>query len=258
MIVKNAKQREDLIEGGRRLGEVLTKVAAAAVAGVTTEALDDLAEQLIRDGGDEPSFLGYQPAGASRAFPATICISINDEAVHGIPSPERKLKEGDIVSLDLGLTHNGLILDSALTVAVGKVSTEAENLIAACDAALEAGIAAAKVGGRIGDISNAIEQSYKDTPFSIVKILGGHGVGEHVHEEPFVPNYGKAGEGEEIVEGMVLALEPIASTGKAGVIQRPDGYTYATRDGSLASHSEHTILIEKSGTTVLTRRAGEL
>ena len=239
------------------MGEVLSKVAAAAVPGVTTEELDDLAERLIRDFGDEPSFLGYQPEGAMRPFPATLCVSINDEVVHGIPSPVRTLKSGDIISLDLGLTHNGLILDSAITVPVGKVSPEALKLINASDVALAAGIAAARPGNRIGDISQAIGEAYKGTGFTIVKILGGHGVGEYVHEEPFIANYGKGGDGPKIVAGMVLALEPIATNGKAGVVIAPDGYTYRTKDGSLASHSEHTILIEDAGTIVLTHGAGE-
>jgi methionyl aminopeptidase len=257
MIARTEEQREALVEGGRRLGVVLEKLAAAAVPGVSTEELDDLAEKLIRDGGDEPSFLGYRPEGAARPYPAALCISVNDEVVHGIPSASRKLKEGDIVSLDLGLTHKGLILDSALTAPVGKVSDEVRNLIVTTEAALGAGIAAAKVGGRTGDISHAIELAYKGSKFAIVKVLGGHGVGEHLHEEPFISNYGTAGTGSEIVPGMVLALEPIATLGKGSVILAPDGYTYRTKDGSLASHSEHTILIESDRTIVLTRRASE-
>ncbi|MEJ0053856.1 MAG: type I methionyl aminopeptidase [bacterium] len=258
MIVRTPKQREDLVEGGRRIGEVLAKVARAVVPGITTEELDDLAEKLIRDLGDEPSFLGYQPEGARRPFPATLCVSINDEVVHGIPSPSRKLKTGDIVSLDLGLTHHGLILDSAVTVPVGKVKPELLELIAATDAALEAGIAAARPGNRTGDISRAIGEAYKGTGFAIVRVLGGHGVGEHVHEEPFIANYGKGGDGVDIVPGMVLALEPIATLGKASVVLSQDGYTYRTKDGSAAAHSEHTILIEEKETVVLTRRPGEV
>lgn len=257
MIIKSAKQREDLIEGGKRMGEVLSKVAAAVAPGVTTEELDDLAEKLIRDFGDEPSFLGYQPEGATRVYPATLCVSINDEVVHGIPSASRVLKSGDIIGLDLGLTHNGLVLDSAITVPVGKVKPEVQKLVVASNVALEAGIAAARPGARIGDISHAIGEAYKGTGFSIPRILGGHGVGEHVHEEPFIGNSGRAGEGPKIVAGMVLALEPIATNGKASVVLAPDGYTYRTKDGSLSSHSEHTILIEENETIVLTRRPGE-
>jgi len=253
MIITTDAQRQTLIEAGKRLGNVLRQLAKKVSPGVSTEELDDLAEELIRAGGDKPAFLGYTPEGASRAYPATLCVSINDEIVHGIPNEAPKvLKAGDIVSLDLGLVHNGIIVDSAITVPVAQVDPESLALIRKTDEALAAGIAAAKVGGHVGDISHAIEETYKGTGFSIVKVLGGHGVGELVHEEPFVPNYGKAGEGEELVEGMVLALEPIATTGKGSVVLAPDGYTYRTKDGSRAAHSEHTILIEKSGTRIIT------
>lgn len=254
MTIKTKEQRAILIEAGKRLAKVLDACAKKVAPGVTAEELDDLAEALIREGGDEPVFLGYTPEGAPRPYPATLCVSINDEVVHGIPNESKKvLKNGDIVSLDLGLTHKGIIVDAAVTVAVGKASVEDAKLIATTDAALDAGIAAAKVGGRMGDISAAIEATYKGTGFGIVKVLGGHGVGDHVHEEPFVPNYGHAGTGPELEEGMVLALEPIASAGKATVVIAPDGYTYRTKDGSRAAHSEHTILIEKGGVTVVTK-----
>jgi methionyl aminopeptidase len=178
--------------------------------------------------------------------------------VHGIPNENSQtLKEGDIVALDLGLTHEGLIVDSAVTVAVGTTDKESYALMDATRDALEAGIAAAKVGNRIGDISHAIEEAYKGTPFSIVKVLGGHGVGERVHEEPFIANFGHEGTGPEIEPGMVLALEPIANLGKAAVALASDGYTYRTKDGSRSAHYEHTILVEESGTTVVTRRPSE-
>jgi methionyl aminopeptidase len=255
MIIESKKQRADLIEAGRRLAEVLIACAKIAKPGTTTEELDDLAEQMIREGGDTPAFLGYTPEGAQRAYPATLCVSINDEVVHGIPNESKKvLKNGDIVSLDLGLVHEGIIVDAAITVAVGKASPQDTELMRVTDAALAAGIAAAKVGGHVGDISSAIEKAYKGTGFAIVKALGGHGVGDLVHEEPFVPNFGRAGEGPELCEGMVLALEPIASAGKAAITLAPDGYTYRTKDGSRTAHSEHTILIEKSGALVVTRR----
>jgi methionyl aminopeptidase len=253
MIIKTKEQRDTLIEAGKRLAQVLDACAKKVAPGVTAEELDDLAEQMIRDGGDTPAFLGYTPEGAPRAYPASLCVSLNDEVVHGIPNEHRKvLKKGDLVSLDLGLVHKGIIVDAAVSLAVGKATKQDAQLMRATDAALAAGIAAAKVGGRVGDISAAIEAAYKGTGFTIVKVLGGHGVGDHVHEEPFVPNFGKPGTGEELVEGMVLALEPIATAGKGSVTIATDGYTYRTRDGSRASHSEHTILIEKSGTTVVT------
>lgn len=254
MIIKSEKQRVALIEAGRRLGVILQHVAAKVAPGVSAEELDDMAEQLIRDGGDEPAFLAYTPEGATRPYPATLCVSVNEEVVHGIPNESKKiLKQGDIVGLDLGLVHEGIIVDAAVTVPVGETDSASHALMRATEEALAAGIEAAKVGGHIGDISNAIEKAFKGTGFSVVKVLGGHGVGDHVHEEPFVPNVGKAGEGEELVEGMVLALEPISSAGKAAVVIGPDGYTYRTKDGSRSAHFEHTILIEKGGPTVVTK-----
>ena len=253
MTIKNDKERVNLIEGGKRLAAVLVSLREKVAPGVTAEALDDLAEELIRAGGDEPCFLGYTPEGAQRPYPATLCVSINDEVVHGIPNESVKtLKEGDIVGLDLGLTHNGIIVDAAITVPVGNVNEETKKLLRATEAALTAGIAAAKIGNHMGDISSAIQKEIESTGFKVVRELGGHGVGDLVHEEPFIPNFGKAGEGELLTEGMVLALEPISTAGKAAVILAPDGYTYRTKDGSRSAHFEHTILLEKSGARIIT------
>jgi methionyl aminopeptidase len=253
MTITTDAQKASLIEAGRRLAAVLEALRAKALPGVSTEALDDLAEQLIRDGGDTPAFLGYTPEGASRPYPATLCVSINDEIVHGIPNESPKiLKEGDIVGLDLGLVHDGIIVDSAITVPVGAIPEKTKQLLYATQNALAAGIEAAKPGNHVGDIGHAIQKTIEDAGFAVVKPLGGHGVGEHVHEEPFIPNFGRPGEGEELMEGMVLALEPISSEGKAGVVLRSDGYTYATKDGSKSAHFEHTILIEKGGARVVT------
>ena len=247
---------EGLKEAGRRFGLILDAVAAAAKPGVTTGELDALSEKLIRDGGDVPAFKGYRPEGAPRAYPATCCISVNDEVVHGIPG-SRVLKEGDIVCLDLGLIHDGYVMDSAVTVPVGKVSKEAEALMRATQASLESAIAVARPGARIGDISHATELAFKGTGFSVVKLLGGHGVGREVHEEPFIANAGHPGTGPEIVPGMVLAIEPIANAGKASVFIAPDGFTYRTKDGSISAHFEHTILVLENETIVLTRRPSE-
>lgn len=254
MIAKTAEERADLVEAGKRLGNILARLEEAVVPGKTTGELDTLAEQLIREGGDEPSFKGYQPEGARFPFPASLCISVNDEVVHGIPG-ERVLKEGDIVSLDLGLTHKGLVMDAAVTVPVGKVDANSYALMDTTRAALDAAIAAARPGNRIGDISYATGASFKGTPFSIVKVLGGHGVGHSVHEEPYIANDGHPGTGPEIVPGTVLALEPIANLGKAAVMLDNDGYTYRTRDGSRSAHFEHSILIEENETIVLTQRS---
>ena len=253
MTITSDTERENLIEGGKRLAEVLKALRAKVAPGVTAEELDDLAEQLIRDGDDEPCFLGYTPEGARRPYPAALCVSINDEVVHGIPNESVKiLKEGDIVGLDLGLTHSGVIVDAAITVPVGKVDKETERLLAATESALAAGIRAARPGNHMGDISNAIQKVIEGAGFKVVRELGGHGVGARVHEEPFIPNFGRPGTGPELVLGMVLALEPISTAGKASVVLAPDGYTYRTKDGSRSAHFEHTILLEKSGARIIT------
>jgi methionyl aminopeptidase len=253
MTIKNDTERANLIEAGKRLAAILTALRAKVAPGVSAEELDDLAEQMIRDGGDEPCFLGYTPEGAARPYPATLCVSINSEVVHGIPNESVKiLKEGDIVGLDLGLTHNGIIVDAAITVPVGGVSGEIKKLLSATEVALTSGIAQAIPGNHIGDISSAIQKEIESAGFKVVKELGGHGVGDVVHEEPFIPNFGNPGEGELLFEGMVLALEPISTAGKASVVLAPDGYTYRTKDGSISAHFEHTILIEKNGARIIT------
>lgn len=253
MIISNDTERANLIDAGKRLASVLRALRANVAPGVTAEELDDFAEQMIRDGGDEPCFLGYTPEGASRPYPATLCVSINDEIVHGIPNESVKiLKEGDIVSLDLGLTHNGVIVDAAITVPVGQVNEETKKLLAATERSLVSGIAQAVPGNHIGDISYAIQKDIENAGFKVVKELGGHGVGELIHEEPFIPNFGRSGEGPLLEEGMVLALEPISTAGKASVVLAPDGYTYRTKDGSRSAHFEHTILIEHDGARIIT------
>lgn len=253
MIIRNDTERANLIEGGKRLAAVLEALRAKAAVGVTAEELDDLAEQMIRDGGDEPCFLGYTPEGGNRPYPATLCVSINDEIVHGIPNESVKtLKEGDIVGLDLGLRHEGIIVDAAITVAIGSINEGTKKLLYATEAALTAGIAAAIPGNHIGDMSSAIQKEIESAGFSVVKELGGHGVGDLVHEDPFIPNFGRPGTGELLEEGMVLALEPISSAGKAAVVLMPDGYTFRTKDGSKSAHFEHTILLEKTGARIIT------
>lgn len=257
MIVRTNEERTNIIEAGKRLGLVLEEVGKAVRPGVSTGELDKLAEKLIREKGDIPAFKGYTPEGARSPYPAALCISVNDEVVHGIPNTERLLKEGDIVALDLGLIHHGFITDSALTVPVGATDARSYALMDATREALENAIQAARPGNRIGDISYATGKSFVGTSFSVVKALGGHGVGRHVHEEPWIANDGHLGTGPEIVPGMVLALEPIANVGKASVLLDTDGYTYRTRDGSRSAHFEHTILVEEQKTLVLTRRPSE-
>jgi len=250
--IKTKEEIELLRESGRRLAGVLQAVKAAVKVGVTTKDLDVLAEKLIRAGGDTPPFKNYTPHGARKPFPAAMCVSVNDEIVHGIPS-DYVLKEGDIVSIDLGLTHKGMITDSALTVPVGKISPQLETLLSETERSLYEGIRAAKSGGRIGDIGAAVEKVGSAHGYGIVREFGGHGVGHHVHEEPYVPNYGKKGTGPILKPGMVLALEPMFMLGSEELSILPDGYTIVSEDGSLSAHFEHTIVITENGPEILTQ-----
>lgn len=249
--IKSKEDIQRIREGGRRLARVMDALESMVTPGVTTKEIDTLAEKLIREGGDEPAFLGYQPGGATFPYPATVCTSVNDQVVHGIPG-ERVLVEGDIIGLDIGLAHEGLIVDMARTIPVGKISPEVAKLLVITQGALKAGIAAASPGGRVGDISAAIEAYGSRENYGIVRELGGHGVGHAVHELPFVPNYGKAGTGPLLKENMVLALEPMFNLGGDGVMLERDGYTYATQDGLPSAHFEHTIVITKKGADIVT------
>lgn len=252
--IKTKADIATLREGGRRHAEIMRKLAAMVRPGVTAAELNAYAEKLIAGGGDKAAFLNYKPTGASRAYPASLCVSVNDEIVHGIPNEGDKiLKEGDIVSLDLGLVHGGLITDSAVTVGVGKVSEELQRLLAVTQEALMAGIRQAKGGRRVGDISNAIERVGAANHYGIVEELAGHGVGYHVHEDPYIPNYGDAGLGDVLKPGMVIAIEPMFNLGTKEIkLDKKDGYTYRTADGKPSAHFEHTILITKGLPEILT------
>ena len=253
-MIKTSEEISILREGGKRLAHVLGEIARATVPGITTDELDRLAEKLIREGGDEPSFLGYQPRGAKRPFPASICISINEEVVHGISNEDpRTVKEGDIVGLDLGITHQGFITDHAVSVIAGVGDKAAEKLLSATQEALMRGINAARGGAHIGDIGAAVESVGLREGYGVVYELGGHGVGRKVHEEPYIPNVGKKGEGALLMPGMVIAIEPMFTEGMAKVKLMPDGYTFVTADGSRAAHFEHTILITEGEPEILTK-----
>jgi methionyl aminopeptidase len=252
--IKTSEEIEIMKEGGRRHSFILSEIAKKVVPGVSTQVLEGWAQELIKEGGDTPSFLNYKPKGARRPYPAALCVSINNEIVHGIPNEDPKiLKEGDIVSLDLGLTHQGLITDSAITVAVGNISEEDRKLIEHCKEALYLGIKAARGGGCIGDIGYDIESFAKPLGYGLAEGLAGHGVGHKVHEEPFVPNEGRKGAGERLKPGMVLALEPMLTMGSGRVVLSKDGYTYKTADGSKAAHFEHTIVITDGEPIILTQ-----
>lgn len=252
MIAKTKGEIEILREGGKRLGEILEKVGKLVAPGVSTKELDVYAEKLIRAGGDTPAFLNYQPEGAKHPYPASLCVSINDEVVHGIPSEDKILKEGDIVGFDLGLKHKGFFADAAMTLPVGKIDADSKKLLEVTREALAKGVSAARAGNHVGDISSAIENTIRPHGFGIVEILSGHGVGRSIHEDPYVPNFGKPGTGVKLVPGMVIAIEPMINQGTKNVKLDPDGYTYRTADGSRSAHFEHTILITEARPEILT------
>ena len=235
-------------EAGRLVGEVLTELAAHVAPGVTTADLDELAERRILRAGATPAFKGYH------GYPATICASVNEEVIHGIPSGRRVLNEGDVISIDVGASLDGYFGDSAITLAVGKVSEEAATLLRVTDESLYKAIEAVKLGGRISDIGHAVQAHVEAYGFSVVREFVGHGIGQKMHEEPQVPNYGEPGRGPRLTEGMVLAIEPMVNAGKPAVKVLADGWTAVTRDGSLSAHFEHTVAVTADGPWILTAR----
>jgi len=253
IVIKTTEEIEKLREGGKRLAAVLASVRELAVPGASALELELFVQDKIKALGDEPAFLGYKPAGHRSAYPAALIVSVNSEVVHGIPTAGKILKEGDVVSLDLGIKHDGLYTDHAVTVAVGAVSKDRMKLIQVTREALYLGIEAIVPGARVGDIGHAIESFVKkEGKYGIVKSLAGHGVGRAIHEDPFVPNYGKAGTGEKLVPGMVIAVEPMLTLGTDEVVEGRDGYTMSTEDGSVAAHFEHTVLVTETGYEILT------
>lgn len=247
---RSSREIERMRQANQLVTRVLALLASTARPGVTTAELDALAEDEIRKAGAEPAFKGY------RGFPATLCASINEEVVHGIPSRSRALRAGDIISLDVGARLDGYYGDSAVTVAVGEVPAATQSLLDVTRGALERGIARARVGGRLSDISHAIQEWVERHGFSIVREFVGHGIGERLHEEPQVPNYGQPGRGPKLAEGMVLAIEPMVAMGRPQTRVLSDGWTAVTKDGSLAAHFEHTVAVTVSGPVVLTAPSG--
>jgi len=253
IIIKTKEEIEILREGGKRLSQVLYKVKDMVAPGVSTKELDDYAFKLIKELGDEPAFLNYKPEGANKPFPASLCTSVNDEVVHGIPQANRILKEGDIIAIDLGLKHKGLFTDMALSVGVGEISNGNKKLLETTEKALAVGISSAVGGNRVGDIGHAIESYVRPHKYGIVDVLSGHGVGRAIHEDPYIPNFGKKGTGTKLVPGMVVALEPMLNNGTKHVTMDDDGYTFRTADGKKSAHFEHTILITEGVPEVLTQ-----
>jgi len=249
--IKTPEQFAIMREAGLVVARALEVVAAAARPGVTTAELDALAEREIRAAGATPSFLGYH------GYPATICTSVNEEIVHGIPTPARRLDEGDIISIDCGAIVGGWHGDAARTVGVGTISAEHAALLSACEAALWHGLAQARPGGRLGDISHAVETSIEQAgPYGLVEEYTGHGIGTAMHMDPPVPNYGRPGRGPRLRAGMALAIEPMVVLGSPETILLDDGWTVITADGSWAAHFEHTVAITAGGPWVLTAADG--
>lgn len=251
-----AKTQEDIArlrEAGKLMAEVVREILAQVRPGVPSMDLEKAAATAIRARGAQPSFFGYQAKGEGKPYPAVLCVSINNEVVHSPPSPQKILREGDIVSLDFGLSYKGAYMDTAHTLGVGQIDARGKELIDATREALEQGIAAARVGGHLGDIGEEVSAVAKQHKLGLVRTLSGHGVGAAVHEPPYVPNYGKKGEGEEIPEGMVIAIEPMFTDGAGTLILDKDGFTFRTKDGSRGAHFEHTVLITKDGPEILTK-----
>jgi methionyl aminopeptidase len=241
------RQSEPLVEY-YRVRPTFRSIDGAQAPGVTTADLDELAETRIRKAGATPAFKGYH------GYPATICASVNEEVIHGIPSGRRVLVDGDVISIDVGAELNGYFGDSAITLAVGRVSEEAATLLRVTDESLYKAIEAVKPGGRISDIGHAVQKHVEAYGFSVVREFVGHGIGQKMHEEPQVPNYGEPGRGPRLTEGMVLAIEPMVNAGKAAVKVLADGWTAVTRDGSLSAHFEHTVAVTADGPWILTAR----
>lgn len=250
---KTAEEIKILSGGGKILASILDKVSKKVKPGINTKSLDNLAYELIKKAGGEPAFLNYIPRGESGPYPASLCVSINDEVVHGIPSEKRILNEGDIVSLDLGMKYQNLFTDMAVTVGVGSISEANQDLIDATKVCLYDGIDELKSGAPIGNYGFKVLNIAQSSGYDVVRILVGHGVGYAPHEEPDIPNWGKIGQGMILKDGMVLALEPMVCKGKGDVVIDEDGWTWRTEDGLNSAHFEHTVVIEGDNPRILTK-----
>ncbi|HOT24688.1 MAG TPA: type I methionyl aminopeptidase [Thermoleophilia bacterium] len=250
IIRKSQAEVARIAAAGRVLADCIDLLADAVRPGVTTEELDRIAEAFIRERGGVPTFLGY------RGFPRSICASPNDMVVHGIPGKHR-VADGDVLSLDVGVTMDGFVADSAISVPVGAVDAEARRLMDVTRESLEAGLAECRIGRRLGDVSHAVQEVVEAAGFSVVRSLVGHGVGRTMHEDPQIPNYGEPGRGPRLAEGMVFAIEPMVNAGGHEVYVADDGWGIYTSDGSLSAHFEHTVAVTRNGPKVLTRRRSE-
>jgi methionyl aminopeptidase len=249
IIRKSAAEIDRMAEAGSVVARTHELIGEMIRPGVTTAELDRAAEEFIRSRGGVPTFLGYR--GVRTPFPASICVSPNAMVVHGIPG-ELRLDDGDILSVDVGVTLGGFVADAAYTFPVGEISEEAQRLLDAGQAALAAGIEQARAGNRVGDISAAIQRTTEEAGFSVVRTLVGHGVGRSMHEEPQIPNFGEPGRGPELATGMTLAIEPMINAGRPEVVMEDDGWSISTADGSLSAHFEHTVAVTEEGPRILT------
>lgn len=247
--IKTDSEVRDMRKSGNILAKVHDILRDRVVPGISTKELADIAAKEIKSRGGEPAFLGY---GAPVPFPDVICISVNDEVVHGIPKKDKILKDGDIVSMDIGVSYNNMITDAAITVICGNAMPGQEEFVRITKKSLHAGLKAIKHGCQVGDISFAIQRVLEQHGYGVVRDLVGHGVGHEVHEDPNIPNFGKKGGGPRLVAGMTLAIEPMATLGNHGVHVDSDQWTIKTNDGSRAAHFEHTILVTESGCEILT------
>ncbi|MBA3800544.1 MAG: type I methionyl aminopeptidase [Geodermatophilaceae bacterium] len=252
--IKSPEEIALMRSAGLIVADALAAMREAVAPGVSTEDLDKIAESVIRGAGAIPSFLGY------RGFPKTVCASINEEIVHGIPSKLRVLAEGDLISLDCGAIYHGYHGDSAISVAVGEVAPEVLDLMAVTEASMWAGLSRALAGGRLTDISHAVETSVRSHAhrYGIVDHYGGHGIGTEMHQDPHVLNFGRPGRGPRLVPGLCLAIEPMVTIGDPATVELEDGWTVITKDGSLAAHFEHTVAITADGPLVTTAHDGGL
>ena len=252
--IKTRREIETMRIANRHVAEILLELREMVKPGVTTGDLDRYAERAIKDRGVQSSFKGYDPHGLPK-YPAVVCASVNDEIVHGIPG-ERELKQGDIIGIDFGVSVDGYHGDSAVTLPVGEVESEATRLLDTTSAALTLAIEEMQPGRRLSDIGHAVQQHVEAEGFSVVRIFAGHGIGKKLHEPPWIPNYGSPGRGPRLMKGMVFAIEPMVNVGGPEVRMLDDEWTAVTADGSLSAHFEHTILITDDGPDVLTRVAG--
>jgi len=250
--VKSPAEIESMRKGGAILARGLQLMKEAATAGISTKALSDIAEKHIKDSGAQPAFLNFPGSGGANPFPEVACISVNDAVVHGIPNEDYILKDGDVVSLDLGVIFGGMIVDGALTVIVGGGNNKQKELLRYTQKSLYEGLKKVKNGCWTGDIGAAIESVLRQGGYGIVRDLVGHGVGYSVHEDPNIPNYGKSGTGVQLKSGMTVAIEPMATLGGKDIYVDQDGWTVRTQDGSTAAHFEHTILVTNNGCEILT------